>query len=198
MSRILAGLALLLAADAARADMGFPGMTRVPTRVTLTADRDYPGYRFYLLSFFSDPRRRVWPIAVGPAKPFHIQSATLRGWETSDIVLPGLRDGTVYVVPPGWPAPPPDVGSRHEWFDDPKNALRLGGIGGRGSVWVFEFRDRVELTYRVEAGPDGGGLVYVGQNPGYGWVCCLSGVLLPVGVVWLGMWLARWVRHQRA
>ena len=55
-------------------------------------------------------------------------------------------------------------------------------------------RERVEITYRAEIGPEGGRLVKVWENAGDPWVkrrWMAAGILIPVGLIGLVVWRIR-------
>lgn len=191
MPRIAAVVALLFASEAAQADAGLPGQNRVPVRVKLTVDREIPGYEFYVVNTFTPvsgrPVRSVPPKPGAPVELTSLEEA--RPGQADQTFAPRWYGRELYAVLQGR-SPPGSVPTR-AWLADSANATRVGGLYPGDSVWFFEFRDRIEVEYRIEVGPEGLRLVEVSENPGYGWVCCLSGVLAPVGLVWLGRWVMR-------
>jgi len=80
-----------------------------------------------------------------------------------------------------------------------KGVVWLGDLHFRTAVWFTDTRDQAEITYRIEVGRDGEGLVKIGENAGnpwvkWGWIA--AAVLVPVGIVGLGLWQVRRVRRS--
>jgi hypothetical protein len=88
---------------------------------------------------------------------------------------------------------------QHEWFLKNRNELVLLGEtpSSRTSLPFTDNRDRIEFTYRVEVGADGGQLVKIGENAGNPWVkrgWIAAVVFVSLGIIGLGL---RWVWGRR-
>lgn len=192
MPRPAAVALLLLLPAVAQADGGppFPGYRTVWKDFIFTMEHEYPDYEFYLLSEGSGdfPAERLplspsSPVRVsGPGEPFRYKWANV--WAVRKSALTQFAG-----------SPPP-----RDWLrnSNGKEAmmLRLDGsdLDFRTVLLFTDTRERVEITCRVELGPDGGRLVKVAENEGnpwvrWGWIA--AGVLVPVGLIGLGIWRIR-------
>jgi hypothetical protein len=163
---------LLLVPAIARADVGpaLPEVRGVRIDFIFTVERDYPDYEFYFvsqmqwLSNFPAPER----LPLAPSNPVRVSGLGL-GQKEDGRYRYGAK---VYAVRKSLLAeltgPPP-----RSWFLDKRDGLVLLGEtpdSHAASLPFTDNRDRIEITYRVELGPDGGRLVKVGENAGNPWV----------------------------
>jgi hypothetical protein len=196
VSRFVAAAMLTLVPAAARADggPGLPGYRLVWKDIVLTVEQDYPDYEFYLLSEGNFPAERL---PLSPSNPVRMSG-------------PGenyrYKWARAYAVPKSLLAQFPDSLPPRDWLQKNvgKGPVKLElpeyWLDFREALLFTDTRDRVEVTYRVEVGPDGGRLVKVAENAGnpwvrWGWIA--TGVLVPVGVIGLGLWYVRRVRCRR-
>lgn len=163
---------------------------RVPVVISLTTDRDYPDHEFVL---DPSPRgttryerfrllpaagpRQFGPVVYGPCTLYAVPKRLLEG------------------------SPGPEAVDR-KWFagDLPHGIELVGSLDLRGYYLPFwDDRKVVERTVRVDRGPDGWRLVTVADNdpdppPVWGWVAGVC--FLPVGLIGLGVWMARRLRRR--
>jgi hypothetical protein len=207
MSRAVAVALLVLLPAVARADGGpmLPGYHKVPLIATLTVDRAYPDYVFFLVNWSGTSR--VERLPVSPSEPVRL---------LPDGRIGAFRDWSVHAVPKNLLAPHagPDPQDCH-WFVEQKSRGVMGllgpGSGGEPSLAMIDFgghdlpfydcRDRVEITYRIEGGPGGWWLVKVAENAGdpavrRGWA--VAGLMLAAGAAGLGLWVVRRMTRPRA
>jgi hypothetical protein len=187
---------LLLVPASARADGApiIPGTRSVWIDFIFTVERDYPDYEFYLVSpamFLADQPAERLPLT--PSNPVRV-SGSGPGPNADIRYAAGAK---VYAVRKsliaGRPGPP------HTWFFEKRNELVLVGEtpDAREILLFTDNRDRIEFTYRVEVGPDGGQLVKVGENAANPWVkrgWIAAAVFVSLGITGLTL---RWVWRVR-
>jgi hypothetical protein len=186
---------LLLAPDIARADAGpfLPGEPNVWIDFIFTIDQDYPDYEFYLLTLDDSPPERLPitptnPVRVsGPGKDYRYKWARVYAVRRSSFAD--------FRGPLG----------RKEFDGSRAGVVLLGSdypLDFRTALPFTDNRDRVEITYRVEVGPDGGRLVKIGENAGDPWVrrgWIAAAISVSIGIIGLGLWGVKriWRRHLR-
>lgn len=196
MSRPMAVVLLLILPAVTRADGGFglPGIRTVWVDFVFTVEQDYPDYEFYLIPDYSPLAERLpltpsTPVRVsGPGENYKYKWARVYAVRKSLLVQ--------------LPEPPTDP--KWFWQNEGTGVVRLElpeyWLAFRKNLPFTDTRDRVEITYRVEVGPDGGRLVKVRENAGNLWVrrgWIAAGLLFSVGVVGLGIWRVRQIRHPK-
>jgi hypothetical protein len=156
--------------------------------VTLTVDRDYPEYDFFLVNGGAPVER----LPLTASSPIQLLPEGRTG---------GYREWTVRAVPRSLGAVP----SGAEWFTDNSKAgiitfferedrwaLRIDF--GANSLPFYDNRDRIEITYRLEIDGDRGRIIKVSENVADPWVkrsWAAGGMFFIVGVGWLGVWISR-------
>jgi hypothetical protein len=194
--RTAAIVLLLLVPAIACADAGsaLPVVRPVWIDFIFTAEQDYPDYEFYLVSEieFSMGFYPMERLLLTPSNPVRV-SGSGPGPDEDTRYKFGAK---VYAVRKsllaGWAVPPPRT-----WFLKNRDGLVLLGEipDSRASLPFTDNRDRIEITYRVEVGPDGGRLMKVGENAGNPWVKwgrITAAVFVSIGIIGLGL---RWVRR---
>lgn len=186
MTRTAGVVALLTLPAAARADMAPPPHLRaVPLVVILTTDQDHPDFEFFLVNWAGGKPERL---ALSAASPV--------------VLLPDGRTGayrewTLHAVPKRLLPPDGPMPAGADWFGrhrEPGTASFGTFDFGYNTAGFYDDRERIEVTYRVEHGPDGWRLVKVGENAGSRWVKCVRlapVVLLPVGLFAVLRWWSR-------
>jgi hypothetical protein len=187
---------LLLLPTVAQADgaASLPGFRTVWKDIIFTVEQDYPDYEFYLvISGHQFPAERL---PLSPSNPVRVPRPGEDG---------RYRWANAYAVRKSLLAQLPDLPPSHDWFqlNKGKGVVKLEHaavqLDFRESLLFTDTRDRVEITYRVEVGPDGGRLVKVAENAGDPWVrraWVAAGALVLVGIVGLGIWRLRRVRRR--
>jgi hypothetical protein len=107
----------------------------------------------------------------------------------------------VFAVPKGLLGPDPDASLRAEWVGEQKRngALKLGELSFRVDLPLYDRRDPVEVTYRIEIGSEGGRLVKVSENAGNPWVkgaMVAVPVLFGLAAIRLGLRASRRARNR--
>lgn len=180
MNRIIAGAVVLAASGIVRADMGPPWPTkRVPVRVTITADPPPPGVELF------------------------IESAGLRRVSADTPVVLESDSGvmfTVYTVPTAALQKFDGAGPPLDWFrfDNPLCTV-VGGGRVRGRLDFSDGRSEVVEEYRVERLADMVQVRRVSDNRLRWWQsgpCCFAVSAVPIGLIWLGVRLARRLSHR--
>ena len=178
---------LALLPGVARADVGV-ALRRVPVHVTLTVDRDYPEFAFLLVGPEPKTVLRVWPTAADPA-----------------VARSGDAGGSffaceVYVVPKAALVKFDRALPPAQWFAEKEGSRYLAGqIHARPILDVFDNRDRIEKSYRVQQVGDAFRMDLVSENQGNRWVkgawvgiCCgLPALTVSAAVALAGVWAAR-------
>ncbi|MBN9121478.1 MAG: hypothetical protein J0I06_20400 [Planctomycetes bacterium] len=184
----LALLAVLLAPAGADAGFGRPGTHIVPADYILTVDRDHPDHAFYLLGDVNAPPVRL-PLA--PSDPIRLFGGKQYGYRWAQVFA--VRNALLAE----FTGPPP-----REWLQAPRDGVvPFDRLDFRTTLPFTDTRDRVEITYRVEVGPDGARLVQVGENAGNPWVergWIAAAVLASAAAIALGVWVVRRVRRSRS
>jgi len=179
---------LILLPHAVRADVGV-SLRQVPVHITITADRDYPEFSFFLVQSEHNVVERVSPPAAGPVIA---KSGDVGGsWFFSE----------VYAVPKaelvkfdGALPPTPWFG----WKEEGHKYL-AGHIHVRPILDVFDNRVRIEKSYRIQRVEDSFSVDLMSENQGNPWVkrawsglCCgLPALAISVSVVLAGLWVVR-------
>jgi hypothetical protein len=197
MPRVASVVLLLLVPATARADAApiVPGYRGVWVDFIFTVEQGYPGYEFYLVSplswMDSHPPERL---PLTPSNPIRVSGSGPGPGEDNRYKY-GAR---VYAVREslltGGTGPP----SRTWFFRERDGLVLLGETPESCAALPFtDNRERIEFTYRVEIGPDGGQLVKVGENAGNSWVkrgWIAAAIFISLGIVGLGL---RWVWGAR-
>ncbi len=185
---VLASFAAL--PEAAFADMGIPGQTRIPHDFVFEVEADFPGYQFWLVS-----PRGTEPLDLAPGRPFRVDGEGRHG---------SHRVAWVVVTPVGLAeemgkAEFEKLASMHKL---PSEVFTSESIDFLGSVPFYDTRERVIDRYRLEFVPGQHvRLVWLEQNKGSAWpqfACFGTGVLVPIATVWGGWWAIRRVRRKLA
>jgi hypothetical protein len=196
VKRFMALVSLLLLPGALRANTPAPtGYRDVPVVHIITTEHDYPEWEFWLVPR-TKPGGVFGRLPVTPAHPMRVHPE-----------LPGGHYGQSYLfaVPKNLIAPFAGGAPPNEWFLDQRGhgVVELGLIDYPSRILPFtDNREQIEITYRIEMGPDGGRLVKVSENAGdpvYRWTrkiscCCLLPLGITAVVVWLGLRLVRRLR----
>ena len=183
---------LVLFPQVARADVGV-SLRRVPVHVTLAVDRDYPEFAFFLVESEGNTVQRVSPTAAGPV-----------------IVKSGDPGGSyfvseVYVVPITELAKSDRALPPAKWFQEKeRRRYNAGQISARPILDVFDNRDRIEKSYRVQQVGDTFRVDLLPENRGNPWVgrawvglCCgLPALTVSVAVALTGLWAVRRTRRK--
>ncbi len=192
---VLLSLPAPVRADAAPFPLSGPSGSTVPVVYTFTAERDHPEWEFWLVwQDGSAPERLVVP----PANPVRVTDKGRKKQEHNVMIC--------YAVPkrmmPALEGAPVSTAwlQKHDQFGN--GVLGRDRLTFRQQLSFGDNRERVEITYRIESGPNGPHLVLVWQNSGdpvYRWVrvipCCY---LFPLGLAVFGIWaLRRTVRWLR-
>lgn len=151
-----------------RADVGV-GLRRVPFQVTLTVDREYPSFEFFVVDLEPTKAR---PVSLTPSSPLTLRPEDKRR-EPFYV--------QIYVVPKselsklGQAVPPAS------WFEQKEHVkYYAGAISVRGFLDVFDNRERIERTYLIRSTADGFQLELLTENRGkpraamwaWGAICC--------------------------
>ncbi|MDY3554490.1 hypothetical protein R5W24_003614 [Gemmata sp. JC717] len=162
-----------VAAPAARADMGLPGVrTARPTHLITTADR-LPGYVFLV----HRPGFGTEAVEFGPGQPVTVPVHRDRIDRVQFVIVP--RDAAAEFTTPAALA---EAAGRV-----PGAVVRELPFKEAVPVWGA---DEITLRYRVELTPDGRPeLVRTTKDQGY--QCCVVACAAPVALVSAGLWLVR-------
>lgn len=179
--------------NAALADMGTPGFSRVPHDYVIEVESTFPGYRFWLIS-----PRGLEPLDLAPGRPLIVNGEGRLGSHRNARVIAapvGLIEGIgeeqfQKLDEKRWSAEAdPRLSQVHE----------SGPIDFYGSVPFFDSRERVIDRYRLEFVPGQHvRLVWLEQNAGSRWVkraWLAAGILVPVAVLWGFWWAVRRLRR---
>lgn len=204
-------LLLLVAAGTARADVPPPVMAYIPVELVVMIDHDSPDHDYYVVNWYDLPARyvlskrhgrgpeeayaigtRAKPVSAAGPYRYHAEPPRNR------YGIQGVQRVNVYAVrrsQPGFEA-------TSIWLDQPGNATLIAALNPSADAGGPDAVRPVELTYRIEPGPDGGRVVRVTEAPaepavgGGRWTGWVVGGVAAVGVVWLGLWYARRVRRE--
>src|SRR5262249_19576182 len=149
---------LALLPDVSRADVGL-ALRRVPVHVTLSVDRDYPEFAFFLVDSERNTVQRVSPTATDPVV---VKSGDPGG---------SLFWSQVYVVPTTELATFDGALPLAKWFDEKERSGSWAGqIHARPILDVYDNRDRIERSYRLQKVGDAFRVDLVSENQGNSWV----------------------------
>jgi hypothetical protein len=157
MKRAFALGLLLLLVPTARADVAVPGFTSVPRDVEIETDRDYPEYRFWLVSM-----RGVEPLALAPGKSYRIDGSGRTGSHRVARVVAAPTGVVEELIEKSG-----TEGARFAINSDkaPAGLLRSDSLDFNASVSPFDRRTRVLDRYRLElTPPDKLSLIKVEEN----------------------------------
>lgn len=181
MTRAAALLAVLACPVAARADVGFSPLPQrhVPVRVTLAVAAEPPGVATVVL----DGRHgAVYRVRAGEA----LELAYPAGERFTEFTVYAVRAADLARFPGGVPD--------RDWLRAKENVIGQAAETNyrRGQLDSLDRRELVTVNYRVEPLADGVKLVPASSNdPPPLAPCCAVGVLAPVALIWLGLWVRR-------
>lgn len=191
-ARTLAFAFLAMVPAVSHADVGV-ALRRVPVYVTLSVDRDYPEFAFFLV----DPERPVVQ-RVSPT--------------ATDLVVVDFGDAPgsnfwyeVYVVPKVELMRFEQTLPPAQWFrEGERSKCRAGLVHVRPLLDVFDNRDRIEKAYQIQRSGETFRVDVLSENQGNRWVaeawgaiCCGVPALAVSGAVALaGLWLLAGLKHH--
>lgn len=184
---------LTVSAGAARADMGTPGVSRVPHDFVIEVESGFPGYRFWLVS-----PHGIEPLDLARGRPFRIDGEGRTGSHRIAYIVAAPialveETGKDKFEAALWPRK----------FDAdgrlPPTVIWSESIDFLGQVPFYDTRERVIDRCRLEFVPGQHvRLVWLEENSGStavkrAWLA--AGVLVPVAVLSGGWWAVRRVRR---